>query len=152
MSYSEHERDLLMNAASEVLVAAVAADRTGLVAYFQEMLAAGRYLYDAQRRYAHNRLIQALFAERDSEPRSQEGQAEPSGATVTSERLLKRLSEVGAILRDDEEGREFKEFLLGLALEIARASGSPFGSRISEGEAEFIRELKSRLGMEPESA
>ena len=52
MEHAEADRTRLLDAAAEVLLAAVASDRTGPLAYFREILAAGRYLYDAQRRYA----------------------------------------------------------------------------------------------------
>ena len=47
-------------------------------------------------------------------------------------------------------GREFKRFLFDLALHIARASGGIFGSRISDDEAAFLRELRERLRMPEE--
>src|SRR5690606_33938768 len=59
--YPEATRDSLLDAAAEVLLATVASDRTGVVAYYREILAAGRYLYDAQRKYAHNGLVSAVF-------------------------------------------------------------------------------------------
>ncbi len=149
MNYTESERKRLLNAAAEVVLATVTADRTGVVAYFREMTAAGRYLYDAGQRYAQNQLVQELMA----------GTAQPE-ATDTApgdrqplprQQLLERISEVGEIVRDDEEGREFKEFLYGLAENIARASGSLFTSRISMDEREFLEELRTRLRL-PEGA
>lgn len=145
MSYTDDERTRLFDAAAEVLLATVAADRTGPLAYFREVLAAGRYLYDAQREYAHNRLVQQLFTYQD-ERTPKEGDERP----LTHDRLLGRLSEVGEIVKDDEEGREFKRFLFDLALHIARASGGIFGSRISDDEAAFLRELRERLRMPEE--
>ena len=150
MNYTESDRQRLLQAAAEVVLATVTADRTGVVAYFREMMAAGRYLYDAGERYAHNRLVQELIAGTgqpgaDSETASGEKQPLPR------EQLLERISEVGEIVHDDEEGREFKEFLYGLAEHIAQASGSLFSSRISMDEREFLEELRTRLRL-PEGA
>lgn len=146
MNYSDTDRHRLLNAAAEVVLATVTADRTGVVAYFREMMAAGRFLYDAERQYAHNELVQQLLAgtEQPDTPANEK-------KTLPRERLLERISEIGDIVHDDEEGREFKQFLYGLAEHIARASGSLFTSRISMDEQEFLSELRTRLRM-PESA
>ncbi len=146
MNYSESDRQRLLHAAAEVVLATVTADRTGVVAYFREMMAAGRYLYDAGERYAHNELVQELLAG-TSQPEATSGDKR----TLPREQLLARISEVGDIVHDDEEGREFKEFLYGLAEHIARASGSLFSSRISMDEREFLEELRTRLRL-PEAA
>lgn len=137
-SYSDEERALLLDAAAEVLIAAVAAERTGPVGYFREILAAGRYLYDARRRYRDNALVQELFG------RAEERSVELD--EVTREKLLEHIARVGAIVHDDDEGREFKRFLLELAERVAEASRSGlFGRRLSSNEAVFLDELKERL-------
>jgi len=137
-SYPEPDRTRLMDAAAEVLLAAVAADRTGPIAYFREIMAAGRYLYDARRTYRDNALIQELFAHTESR--------EVEEGEVTQEKLLARIDEVGRILRDDDEGREFKRFLVELAERVVRASGQGlFGRRLSEQETQFLDELRHRL-------
>lgn len=146
MSYDSAERTRLMDAAVEVLLATAAADRTGVVAYFQEVMAAGRYLYDAQRRYSDNELVQQVFAEQGGHK-----VADARTDSLTHEELLTRLSEIGEIVKDDAEGREFKQFLFELAEHVARASGNIFTGRVSEDEAEFLGELRRRLRM-PESA
>ena len=146
MNYSESDRQRLLHAAAEVVLATVTADRTGVVAYFREMMAAGRYLYDAGQRYADNELVQELIAGTE-QPDTPENEKQ----TLPRERLLERISEIGDIVHDDEEGRGFKEFLYGLAERIARASGNLFTSRISMDEQEFLSELRTRLRM-PESA
>lgn len=133
-----------MSAASEVLLATVVSDRTGVIAYFREMLAAGRYLYDAQHRYAHNTLVSQLFARQDETTTVEDADAELE-EPLTLDRLLARVSEIGEILKDDEEGREFKEFLVELAARIARASGPLFGPRVTEDEVQFLADLKARL-------
>lgn len=146
MNYSESDRQRLLHAAAEVVLATVTADRTGVVAYFREMMAAGRYLYDAGQRYADNELVQELIAGTE-QPDTPENEKK----TLPRERLLERISEIGDIVHDDDEGRGFKEFLYGLAEHIARASGNLFTSRISMDEQEFLSELRTRLRM-PESA
>lgn len=147
MNYSESDRQRLLNAAAEVVLATITADRTGVMAYFREMMAAGRFLYDAERRYANNALVSQLLAgtHEPEDPTSQERKPLPR------ERLLERITEIGEIVEDDAEGREFKQFLYELAEHIARASGRAFTSRISMDEQEFLRELRTRLRM-PESA
>lgn len=139
--YSDDQRALLLDAAAEVLIAAVAAERTGPIGYFREILAAGRYLYDARRRYRDNALVQQLFSH--AEERSVDLDE------VTREKLLSRLAEVGEIVHDDDEGREFKRFLLELAERVAEASRSGlFGRRLSSNETVFLEELKQRLGLD----
>jgi len=139
--YSDDQRALLLDAAAEVLIAAVAAERTGPIGYFREILAAGRYLYDARRRYRDNALVQQLFSH--AEERSVDLDE------VTREKLLSRLAEVGEIVHDDDEGREFKRFLLELAERMAEASRSGlFGRRLSNNETVFLEELKQRLGLD----
>lgn len=137
-SYSEAQRALLLDAAAEVLVAAVAAERTGPISYFREILAAGRYLYDARRRYRDNALVQDLFSH-----------AEDFGVDldeVTREKLLARIDEVGGIVHDDAEGTEFKRFLWELAERVAEASRNGLlRRRLSHNEAEFLAELRRRL-------
>ena len=146
MNYSESDRHRLLDAAAEVVLATVTADRTGPVAYFREMMAAGRYLYDAERRYAANSLVQSLLSgAHDPEPG--EGERQP----LPRESLLERISEVGSIVLNDEEGVGFKRFLFELAEHIAKASGPAFSSRISMDEQEFLTELRARLNF-PESA
>lgn len=140
--YDEEQRGRLIDAASEVLVAAVAAEPTGPIAYFREVLAAGRYLYDARRKYAQNALVQQVFRRSEDRPVELE--------QVTRESLLQSIREVGATVRDDEEGREFKTFLFELAQRIARASRSGwFGPRVAKDEATFLSELRSALGLGP---
>ena len=146
MNYSESDRQRLLSAAAEVVLATMAADRTGPVAYFREMMAAGRYLYDAERQYAHNPLVQALLSGAH-DPAPTEGEKK----SLPREQLLQRISEVGNIVQNDEEGVEFKRFLYGLAEHIAKASGPAFRSNISLDEQEFLTELRTRLNF-PESA
>ncbi|MEJ2666351.1 MAG: hypothetical protein P8Z81_04500 [Deinococcales bacterium] len=142
-SYSDEQRALLLDAAAEVLVAAVAAERTGPIAYFREIMAAGRYLYDARRRYSDNALVQDLFTH--AEERSVELDE------VTRDKLLARIEQVGAIVHDDAEGVEFKRFLLELAERVAEASRSGlFGRRLSPNEAAFLHELETRLRLPKE--
>jgi hypothetical protein len=137
-SYTGEQRTLLLDAAAEVLVAAVAAERTGPIGYFREIMAAGRYLYDARRRYHDNALVQELFS------RAEERSVDLD--EVTRENLLARIEEVGSIVHDDAEGTEFKRFLLELAERVAEASRSGlFGRRLSSNEAAFLVELKERL-------
>lgn len=151
-TYPEPDRTHLLDAAAEVLLATVAADRTGVIGYFREIMAAGRYLYDAQRRYADNALVQELF----NYTESGDGAADTGVAAVkassdeqplTRERLLANLAEVGDLLRDDAEGDQFRLFLFELAQRVARASGRPFGPRVTEDEAAFLAELKRLLKM-----
>jgi hypothetical protein len=151
MNYSESDRQRLLDAAAKVVLATVTADRTGVVAYFREMMAAGRYLYDAERRYAHNQLVQQLLAGTHQGEQTEQEQGANENGSLPREQLLALISEVGAVLHDDDEGREFKEFLYGLAEHIAKASGPLFSSRISMDEASFLSELRTRLRM-PESA
>jgi hypothetical protein len=139
-SYTGEQRALLLDAAAEVLVAAVAAERTGPIQYFREIMAAGRYLYDARRRYRDNALVQDLFSH--AEERNVDLDE------VTREKLLKRIEEVGSIVHDDAEGTEFKRFLLELAERVAEASRSGlFGRRLSPNETVFLDQLKERLGL-----
>lgn len=137
--YPEATRERLLDAAAEVLLATVAADRTGILAYYREMLAAGRYLYDAQRKYASNALVAAVFQ------RTEEGDLPNGEEPLTRERLLARLAEVGELVKDDAEGREFKQFLFELAQRVSRASGGLFRPRVSNDEAAFLRELQQLL-------
>jgi hypothetical protein len=141
MSYPEPERTRLLDAAAEVLLATVASDRTGVIAYYREIMAAGRFLYDAQRKYADNQLLQALFARQERLPEDDSDQHEE----LTRERLMDRLDQIGQIVHDDEEGRQFKQFLYDLAVHVAHAHGGIFAPRVSEGEAAFLSDLQQRL-------
>ena len=142
MEHAEADRTRLLDAAAEVLLAAVASDRTGPLAYFREILAAGRYLYDAQRRYADNRLVQELFAREESREVGAEGAGE-----LTRERLMQRLAEVGELLGDDDEAEGFKRFLFALAEHVTKASGGLFAPRVNEDEQAFLAELRGLLRM-----
>lgn len=140
-SYLEPDRTRLMDAAAEVLLAAVAADRTGPIAYFREIMAAGRYLYDARKRYRDNALIQELFAHTE--------EREVDLDEVTQEKLLARIDEVGRILTNDDEAREFKRFLVELAERVVGASRQGlFGHKVTENERAFLEELRRRLRFE----
>jgi hypothetical protein len=139
--YTGEQRALLLDAAAEVLIAAVAAERTGPISYFREILAAGRYLYDARRHYRDNALIQDLFNRAEERPVDLD--------EVTREKLLARIDEVGGIVHDDDEGKEFKRFLLELAERVADASRNGlFGRRLSRNETAFLAELRQRLHVE----
>lgn len=140
-TYLEPDRTRLMDAAAEVLLAAVAADRTGPIAYFREIMAAGRYLYDARRSYRDNALVQELFAHTE--------EREVDLDEVTQDRLLARIDEVGRILADDDEAHEFKKFLVELAERVVSASRQGlFGRKITENELAFLEELRRRLRFE----
>lgn len=140
-TYLEPDRTRLMDAAAEVLLAAVAADRTGPIAYFREIMAAGRYLYNARRRYRDNALIQELFAHTE--------EREVDLGEVTQEKLLARIDEVGRILTNDDEAREFKRFLVELAERVVGASRQGlFGHKVTENERAFLEELRRRLRFE----
>ncbi len=139
-SYDEEQHRRLIDAAAEVLVAAVAAEPSGPIAYFREVMAAGRFLYDARRRYADNDLVQRVFSHSEAKPVDLD--------VVTRDSLLASIREVGAIVHDDEEGLEFKHFLIELAERIAEASrGGLFGRRITADEAAFLAELRTALGV-----
>lgn len=146
MSYDAAEQQRLIDAAAEVLLATVAADRTGVIDYYREIMAAGRYLYDAQRQYAHNQLVQQVL-EHQNGPTALQANNQP----LTRERLLERLTEIGNIVNDDAEGLEFKQFLYDLARYVARASGNIFTGRVSADEAVFLADLRERLRL-PEGA
>lgn len=135
--YTPEERRRILDAAAEVLLAAVASERSGPLAYFREMTAAGTFLFDARKRYADNRLVQQLFEHRpDAEVRLDE---------VNEETLLEEVGRVGRTLRDDAEGRGFRRFLVELAERVVRAHGGLFGNRVGERERAFLAELKRRL-------
>jgi hypothetical protein len=141
--YSHEEHELLMDAAATVLLATVAADRSGPVAYFSEMTAAGTFLYDAQRRYRQNRLVQELYA------RQQEREIPAEQGQVTRESLLRDIDRVAAVLRRDTEGMEFRRFLIELAERTAKASRNWwFGPRVSAEEAAFLADLRRRLAVD----
>lgn len=141
--YNQEEHERLMNAAASVLLATVAADRSGPVAYFEEMTAAGTYLYDARNRFADNALVQELYR------RNLETRVTEESDAVTSESLLQEIDRVNETLRRDQEGMEFRRFLMELAQHVAKASRSGwFGPRISEEEKSFLAELSRRLGLE----
>ncbi len=139
-TYTDEQRGLLLDAAAEVLVAAVAAERTGPVQYFREILAAGRYLYDARRRYRDNQLVQQVFAHAE--------EREVALDEVTRERMLAHVEQIAATVHDDDEGREFKRFLYELAERVAMASREGlFGRRLSDDEARFLQDLHRRLAL-----
>jgi hypothetical protein len=140
-SYSEENLELLMESAATVLMAAVTADRTGPVGYLREMMAAGNYLYEARNRYPNNALVQALFERKmDDEVHT----VEEGG----HEALLDGIALVNGQLEHDEEGEEFRAFLLGLAERVVASSRTRwFGPRVSGSEEAFLAELRSRLGL-----
>lgn len=143
--YAQDDHDLLMDAAATVLLATVAAERSGPVAYFSEMTAAGTFLYEARERYADNRLVQELFRrQEDREVAEEQGR-------VTQETLLRDIDRIDSVLRRDREGLEFRRFLLELAEKVAKASRSGwFGPRISASEEAFLGELRQRFGLQDE--
>lgn len=144
--YDDDEHELLMNAAATVLLATVAADRSGPVAYFSEMTAAGTFLYEARERYPNNPLVQELYR-RHEESELRVESDEPAG-DVTKESLLRDIERVGEILRRDEVGMEFRRFLLELAERVAKASRSGwFGPRVSEEEKAFLADLRRKLDL-----
>ena len=144
--YGDDEHELLMEAAATVLLATVAADRSGPVAYFSEMTAAGTFLYEARERYPNNPLVQELYR-RHEESEVRVESDEPAG-DITKETLQRDIERIGRVLRRDEVGMEFRRFLLELAERVAGAARSGwFGPRISEGEAAFLADLRRKLGL-----
>jgi hypothetical protein len=144
--YDEDEHELLMDAAAKVLLATVAADRSGPVAYFSEMTAAGTFLFEAHKRYRDNALVKELY-ERHQVPDSAVTTEE-----VTRESLLRDIDRISALLRRDEEGMEFRRFLHELAERVAKASRTGwFGPRVSSEEAAFLADLRRRLGLPAEA-
>ncbi|MEX2541483.1 MAG: hypothetical protein WD314_06725 [Trueperaceae bacterium] len=140
--YNQEERDLLMDAAATVLLATVAADRSGPVEYFAEMTAAGTFLYEARGRYRDNALVQELYG------RQEENGTAPEPESVTQETLLSNIDRVSGLLRRDREGIEFRRFLLELAERVAKASRTGwFGPRVSAEEEKFLADLRHRLGL-----
>jgi hypothetical protein len=145
--YAKDEHELLMDAAATVLLATVAADRSGPVAYFSEMTAAGTFLFEARKRYRDNALVNDLYQ------RHQERDTAVTTEEVTRETLLRDIDRISALLRRDEEGMEFRRFLYDLAVRVAKASRTGwFGPRVSSQEARFLADLRQRLGLagEPE--
>jgi hypothetical protein len=140
--YDEDEHDLLMDAAAKVLLATVAADRSGPVAYFSEMTAAGTFLFEARKRYRDNALVNDLYR------RQQERDTAVTAEEVTRESLLRDIDRISALLRKDEEGMEFRRFLYDLAVRVAKASRTGwFGPRVSSEEAAFLADLRRRLDL-----
>lgn len=137
-NYSDDQLDVLMEAAAAVLMAAVTADRTGPIAYLREMMAGGSYIYEARRRYADNALVQALF----------EGKMNEEVHTVdgSHQALLDDISLANSILEHDDEGREFRTFLYGLAERVVESARIRwFGPKVTDAEEEFLAELRKRL-------
>lgn len=144
--YEDDEHELLMEAAATVLLATVAADRSGPVAYFSEMTAAGTFLYEARERYPNNPLVQELYRRHEESEVRVEGD-EPAG-DITKETLRRDIERIDGVLRRDEVGMEFRSFLFELAERVARASRTGwFGPRLSEGEQAFLSELRQKLGL-----
>lgn len=145
--YGDDEHELLMDAAATVLLATVAAHRSGPVAYFSEMTAAGTFLYEARERYPDNPLVQELYS-RHEESEVRVDNDEPAG-DITKATLEQDIERIGRVLRRDEVGMEFRSFLFELAERVAKASRTGwFGPRISEGEAAFLGDLRRKLGLE----
>jgi hypothetical protein len=151
LGYSYEEHEMLMDAAAKVLLATVAADRSGPVAYFAEMTAAGTFLYDARKRYRDNPLVQELYRRQESPDAADLGGADDSTENVSRETLLRDIGRIGEVLRRDDAGMGFRHFLMELAERVAKASrGVWFGSRISAGEAAYLADLQARLGLTEE--
>jgi hypothetical protein len=151
LGYSYEEHEMLMDAAAKVLLATVAADRSGPVAYFAEMTAAGTFLYDARKRYRDNPLVQELYRRQESGDLTSVPAAADASVDVSRETLLRDIGRIGEVLRRDDAGMGFRRFLMELAERVAKASrGVWFGSRISAGEAAYLADLRSRLGLPQE--
>lgn len=145
-AYGDDEHELLMEAAATVLLATVAADRSGPVAYFSEMTAAGTFLYEARERYPDNPLVQDLYRRHEETEVTVDG--EGRAGEVTKETLERDIERIDSVLRRDEVGMEFRRFLFELAERVAKASRTGwFGPRISQDEAEFLSELRQKLGL-----
>lgn len=148
--YTNEEWDLLC--AGPLLAGlGVSLIERGLVSDLQESAAITRAVLDAKKTYSDNELIQAVIAA--FEAKGGDAAKGPEGATPESvlEQLIKLDAALDAKAKADpkvaEEGIVYRNFLYGVADEVANAAGGfmGLGEKVSEDEAYFLKKLKEIL-------
>jgi hypothetical protein len=133
---------------SSVMGGALGSSDAGFLGKLREGAAAGDFIHDAAQEFAGNSIISGLIEMVTDGGKLRELLPDgPSDMAAT----LEQVGGLDALLGDaGEEGTQVKQFVYGFAERIANASGSGFfggGDKVSEGEAQFLNELKAKLGL-----
>lgn len=120
-----------------------------MVGFLREMLSAHTFLTNAMNKYGNFELLKDVINDLVSACKSRQDLL--SDDFNTFKNLGPIVEQANQILADkatSEEARAMRAFTYELAFEIANAAGDGFfgtGTKISQGEAEFLSELKSHL-------
>jgi hypothetical protein len=138
----------LLPVLKSVMGGALGSSDAGFIGKLREGAAAGDFIHDAAEQFAGNSIIGGLIELvtdggklRDLIPEA------PTEAGA----VLEQIGGLDTLLADaGEEGNQVKQFVFGFAERIANASGSGFfggGDKVSAGEAQFLTDLKAKLGL-----
>ncbi len=148
--------------------AAASAGRSGLFGTLKEAMASVSGLMEGLEQFPNNSLVKALVPSKEDAKAGKEllkSQQETAMAKIKSQGIKKSDELLGMVMGEtekvmgilgssasDQETKEFKEWIYSIATKVAEASKEGGflgfgGERVSEGEKQFLADLKTKLGL-----
>ncbi len=154
-NYTDEQRNAIMEMPPAVLQSAMVADPGSKVANMREFFSGEKFISEAASTYPRNGLILYMLKNVNL-PRVDEGIKHMfslgNPAAMQSE-CQRKIDDGLAVIANDEEGRQFKVFLLHLAENVVNAAADGFfgnqGDKVSPKEAAYVEQLKQKLGVAP---
>lgn len=146
MALSPEQLDVLLRLPALIIGATMKSDRTGFFAGFREANAGAQFIDGAVERYKDNVVVLELIANMEREHELPADLDE-----ITPDVVYTQIEHTKALLADSPYANGFYVFIYELAEAVANATGGGLfggGDKITEGEANFLRNLRDQLGLQ----
>jgi hypothetical protein len=150
-SYTDEQKNRIMQMPATVLLSSIIADGGSAIVGMSEFMAGEKFITDTGAKYPGNALILDMVKSVDL-PKLEEivkpvlSIGDMDGVRAECQ---KKIGAGAAVLANDTEANQFKEFLLALSDKVMNASGNGFfgnrGEKVSAKEAAYMQQLKRQL-------
>jgi hypothetical protein len=139
------QQEVLLRLPALIIGATIKSDGTGFFSSFREANAGAQFLDNAVTLYKDNVLVLELLAVMDAEHELPGDLDE-----ITADVVYTQIEHVKALIGGSPYAPGFYEFIYNLAVAVANASGGGLfgsGDKITRGEADFLEDLRTQLGI-----
>jgi hypothetical protein len=150
-NYTPEQTETIMQMPSAVLLGAMVADSGSKVSNIHEFFAGEQFISQSANEFPNNRLIQYMVKNVNL-PKMEDAFKHMFGAGDAEAMVAECESKLDAgksVLADDEEGKEFKRFLIKVGEVVVNSSSDGVfgtqGPRLNEKEAAYMDLLKQKL-------
>jgi hypothetical protein len=153
MTYSKDQQEAISQLPSAVLLGAMLADPGSKITDVREFMAGEHFISQSAKNFSQNKLVQDVVKSTGAE-RIESGVK--SILAIGDKSKMKsecedKISKGVSVLAKDEEGNQFKTFLLNLADVVVNSTRGGLlgtqGAKVSPNEAEFVNNLKQKLSI-----